>query len=125
MGTELSIDKYSNIMVRGDKDRFIEVLQNVFENAIKYGDGEYIRVSFGDEEDARLVTVTNSGCTLKEAEAEHIFESFYRGSNVGSRPGSGLGLYICRKLMQKMGGEIFSESGNGEMSITMVLHKVC
>jgi signal transduction histidine kinase len=124
LGTELSFDKYSNVLLRGDKDRLIEVLQNVFENAIKYGDGDYIRVSFADEEDARLITITNSGCTLPEAEAEHIFESFYRGSNVGSRPGSGLGLYISKKLMQKMGGEIFSESDGGEMRVTMVLHKV-
>ena len=43
--------------------------------------------------------------------------------NVGNKPGSGLGLYISRSLVQKMGGEIFSSSQNGEMNITLVLHK--
>ena len=124
VGTELTIDDYSDVLVRGDGDRFTEVLQNIFENAIKYGDGEYIRVSFADEEDARLITVTNSGCELAESEAEHIFDSFYRGSNVGSKPGSGLGLYIAKKLMHKMGGEIFSEIEAGKMRITVVLRKI-
>ena len=124
VGTELTIDDYTDILVRGDEDRFTEVLQNIFENAIKYGDGEFIKVSFADEEDARLITVANSGCELAESEAEHIFDSFYRGSNVGSKPGSGLGLYIAKKLMHKMGGEIFSEIEAGEMRITVVLRKI-
>ena len=50
----------------------------------------------------------------------HIFDSFYRGSNVGSRPGSGLGLYICKKLMNRMDGEIFAEKENGDMIVTVV-----
>ena len=124
LGTDFTIDSYSDVLVRGDKDRLIEVLQNIFENAIKYGDGDYIRMTFSDEDGARLITVTNSGCTLSEAESEHIFESFFRGSNVGSRPGSGLGLYISKKLIKKMGGEIFSVTNGGEMSITLVLHKM-
>ena len=123
LGTEFTTEKYSDIIVLGDKDRYIEVLQNVLENAIKYGDGERIGISAADEEDAKLVTVSNSGCTLDEKEAEHIFDSFYRGSNAGNKPGSGLGLYISKKLMQKMGGEIFSSIADGEMRITTVLHR--
>ena len=123
LGTEFSIDNYSDLIIKGDKDRLTEVLQNLMENAIKYGDGNYIRITFDDEEDARLITVTNSGCTLSESEAEHIFESFYRGTNVGSKPGSGLGLYISKKLMEKMGGEIFSSIDGTDISITLVLHR--
>ena len=123
IGTEFTVGMYTDVLLKGDKERFIEVLQNVLENAIKYGDGDYIKVSFADEEDARLITVSNSGCTLKEDETEHIFDSFYRGTNVGSRPGSGLGLYICKKLIHKMGGEIFAETEAGEMKVTAVLHK--
>ena len=123
LGTEFTTEKYSDIIVLGDKDRYIEVLQNVLENAIKYGDGERIGISAADEEDAKLVTVSNSGCPLDEKEAEHIFDSFYRGSNAGNKPGSCLGLYISKKLMQKMGGEIFSSIADGEMRITTVLHR--
>ncbi len=125
VGTELNVGAYTDVLLKGDREKFTEVLQNIFENAIKYGDGGYIKVSFADEEDARLVTITNSGCTLKEEETEHIFDSFYRGTNVGSKPGSGLGLYICRKLIHKMGGEIFAEIEGGEMRVTVLLHRPC
>lgn len=88
-------------MLKGDADRLIEVLQNLLENAIKYGDGKCISIDFSEEEDCRLITVRNSGCSLKQEELINLFDSFYRGSNVGSADGSGLGLYISRQLMQK------------------------
>ncbi|MCR5520865.1 MAG: HAMP domain-containing histidine kinase, partial [Lachnospiraceae bacterium] len=80
IGTTFKIDRYTDILIAGDRDRFVEVLQNIFENAVKYGDGRFIGVSFEDEDGARLISVTNSGCTLAEEELGHIFDSFYRGS---------------------------------------------
>ncbi|MBQ8966328.1 HAMP domain-containing sensor histidine kinase [Ruminococcus sp.] len=117
------IEKYTDCLLEGDPDRLSEVLQNLMENAIKYGDGRRIAVSFGSEEDMRFITVTNSGCTLTDSELPHIFDSFWRGSNVGSRQGSGLGLYICRRLMQLMNGDIFAEIKGDEMSVTAVCKK--
>ena len=98
-----------NVLIKADGDRLVEVIQNIIENAIKYGDGRYIGLSAHREEDEFLIEVENTGCELEEAEEVHIFDSFYRGSNVGSQPGSGLGLYICRKLIHAMEGEIFAE----------------
>ena len=121
IGTHLSIEEYSDVMLIGDSVRVVEVMQNIMENAIKYGDGDKIGISFEDEEGARLITVTNTGCTLPDKEIPHIFESFYRGSNIGNRQGSGLGLYICKKLLNQMGGEIFAAQEKGEFSITVVL----
>lgn len=100
--TGFMIGEYSNCILKGDLDRLVEVLQNVIENAIKYGDGHSIEISFTKEEDCRLITVRNSGCTLPKTELPHVFESFWRGSNAGNKSGSGLGLYICRQLMHKM-----------------------
>ena len=122
-GTEFSVDEYADCMLSADGDRLEEVLQNIFENAIKYGDGHDISMSFADEEDCRLITVSNSGCTLRDEELDHIFDSFWRGSNTGSRQGSGLGLYICQRLMNEMGGDIFAEIKNGRMSVTIVCRK--
>ncbi|MCR4961070.1 MAG: HAMP domain-containing histidine kinase [Lachnospiraceae bacterium] len=124
IGTKLSFEEPPGILVHGDRERFVEVLQNIFENAVKYGDGKEISVSFFDEEDCKLVTVSNTGCTLPEEEIEHIFDSFYRGSNAGSKPGSGLGLFICRKLMLKMKGEIFATKDGDEMKVTLVCRKM-
>lgn len=118
--TEFSISKYENLLLKGDPDRSAEVLQNIIENAVKYGDGRRIEISFSQEEDCELITVKNSGGTLSQSELPHIFESFWRGSNAGKTQGSGLGLYICRQLMRKMNGEIYAETNGEETAVTVV-----
>lgn len=121
--TDFSVESYTNCIICGDPDRSIEVIQNIVENAIKYGDGKSIEISFSEEDGCILVTVSNSGCTLSENDLPHIFESFWRGENAGNEKGSGLGLYICRQLMHKMNGEIFAEIVNGNMCVTAVFGK--
>lgn len=121
--TDFSVAKYSDCILNGDCDRLIEVLQNIIENAIKYGDGISISIDFFDEEDCRIITVKNSGCTLEKSELAHIFDSFYRGSNVGSKKGNGLGLYICRQLTKAMGGDIFADIENNYMCVSVVCKK--
>lgn len=120
---EFEKEDYNDCILEGDFDRCIEVLQNVFENAIKYGDGKKIAISFSDEEDCRLVTVKNSGCELPESEVVHIFDSFWRGSNSDKKSGSGLGLYICKKLMHMMGGDIYARIDEDNMLVTVVFKR--
>lgn len=121
--TEFQVEEISECLVKGDKDRMVEVLQNVMENAIKYGDGKKIRISFGEEEDCKLIQIENSGCSLKKEELPNLFDSFYRGSNSTGRKGSGLGLYICRTLMRKMDGEIFAGMKEDLFCVTIVVRK--
>lgn len=121
--TGFQIASYTDLLLKGDADRLIEVLQNLLENAIKYGDGKCISIDFSEEEDCRLITVRNSGCSLKQEELINLFDSFYRGSNVGSTDGSGLGLYISRQLMQKMDGEVFAEIKEDDFCATVVVRK--
>ena len=121
--TAFVVDDYTDCLLSGDLDRSTEVLQNIMENAIKYGDGNSIALSFSEEDGCILVTVSNSGCTLVDADLPHIFESFWRGTNAEKEKGSGLGLYICRQLMHKMNGEIFAEIKNGVMCVTVVFTK--
>ena len=117
------IEPYTNCLIRGDRERGLEVLQNLMENALKYGDGREIRISFSDEEDCRLITVENTGCTLPERELPNIFDSFYRGSNAENRKGSGLGLYISRQLMRAMDGEAYAEIREERFAVTAVFRK--
>ena len=79
-----------------------------------------IKISFAREEEALLLSIENSGEALSENELTHIFDSFWRGSNVVSNKGSGLGLYICRQLMFKMGGDIFANLTDNTMTVSMV-----
>lgn len=118
--TDFRIGEYGNCMLFGDLDRGIEVLQNVVENAMKYGDGRLITLNVSDEDEGVLVSVKNSGCTLDKKELPHIFESFWRGANTSNIQGSGLGLYICRELMRKMNGEFFAEIEGEFMTVTAV-----
>ena len=117
---DFAVDAFSDHILSGDLERSIEVLQNIIENAVKYGDGKRIRIAFSREDDCQLIHIRNSGCTLSKNELPHIFDSFWRGSNTGSNNGSGLGLYICRTLMRKMNGDIFAEIQDEEMVVTTV-----
>ena len=121
--TEFRIEEHDNCLLKCDKDRLIEVLQNIIENAIKYGDGHEIAISFSDEEDFRLITVSNTGEIPDETDMANLFDSFYRGKNTSGIKGSGLGLYIAKKLMQMMDGDCFVSSENGRFAVTAVVRK--
>ena len=123
VGTELCIETFGNCLIKGDIDRSCEVFQNIIENAVKYGDGKKISIDFSEEEGCILITVRNGGCDLSSTELPHIFESFWRGANAENKEGAGLGLYICRQLMHKMGGEVFAEISGDIISITTVFVK--
>ncbi len=120
-----SVDKYPNCLVWGDLDRIVEVIQNVVENALKYGDGRKIQIHAGLGDEEYFISIRNTGCGLAPKELPHIFDSFFRGSNVGKKPGSGLGLYICRQLMHQMEGEataaIQEEEGEVWMEIQIAM----
>ncbi len=118
--TEFIVGEYKNRLLYGDLNRAVEVLQNVIENAIKYGDGKRIEILFPSDDEGVLISIRNEGCALDKSELPHIFESFRRGSNSENIRGSGLGLYICRQLMHKMNGEIFAEIDNGTITVTAV-----
>ena len=121
--TELIVENYGNVLLSCDKDRLVECLQNLMENAIKYGDGRKISISFSEEEDCKLITVENTGCTLEEGEINNIFDSFYRGSNTTNIQGNGLGLYIVKQLMTKMDGDVFAEKEDDVFKVTLVVRK--
>ena len=121
--TDFVIDDFDNCLIKGDSDRLEEVLQNILENAIKYGDGRYVRIKIGEEENYKLIQITNSGCSLKEEELPHLFDSFYRGSNIEKKDGSGLGLYIAKTLMKMMGGDVFAKINNDEFIAVTVVKK--
>ena len=117
------MDFGENCLLKGDRDRTVEILQNLMENAIKYGEGGAVAIVSSEEGDCRILTVINENCSLPKEELPHIFDSFWRGSNSGKAQGSGLGLYICRQLAGAMGGDVFAKIKDNKIQVSLVLSK--
>ena len=115
-----NIGDYENKLLRGDIDRAFEVVENIIENAYKYGDGRTIDISFYEEDYCQIISISNSGDPVNVQEFNHLFDSFFRGSNSVNKEGSGLGLYICKQIMVKMDGDIFAECENEGMRFNLV-----
>src|SRR6266699_825776 len=91
-----------------------QVLINVLDNAIKYTpSGSPIRLSAWAMDDAVVVEVADQGPGLSSADAQHIFEKFYRVQRPGGPIGAGLGLTICRGIVTAHGGHIWAENRPG------------
>lgn len=118
--TELIIGKYENRLLRGDIDRALEAMENLMENAFKYGDGRRIAIRFHEEDYCQVIEVVNTGAVVAEDEMPHLFDSFYRAANASGKEGNGLGLYIDRQIMRKMGGEIYARRTEDGMCFGLV-----
>ena len=91
----------------GDAGRIQQVLVNLVDNAVKYG-GSDVRVRVEQGREAIRILVTDSGPGIEPAEQQRIFEKFYRVDPQLRRApgGTGLGLYISRELVDRMGGTL-------------------
>src|SRR5579884_306399 len=99
--------------VMADRDRIEEVLQNLLDNAIKYSPRErVIWLACRATGDEVVVSITDQGMGISLRDQEQIFQRFRRGrdSSTYSLPGAGLGLYICRAIVEAHGGHIWVES---------------
>jgi PAS domain S-box-containing protein len=109
--------------IAADRDKVRQVLANLVGNAVKYSPGTgriEVRV---EPRAARLrVAVRDEGVGIPQAEQQRIFEKFYRVDVNMSHgvSGTGLGLYICRELVRRMGGSIWVESNEGNGSTFFV-----
>ncbi len=105
-------------LVLADRERIEEVLMNLLDNAVKYSaKGQRIRVRGEVTSSEVIVHVTDAGQGIPLREQERIFERFQRvdSSTTRSTQGAGLGLYICRAIVEAHGGRIWvrSELGRG------------
>lgn len=106
-----------DILVRADQRQLTRVVQNLISNAVKYSAG---KVDFSVTQGKRVsLIVTNDLC--REIDTEKIFDRFYQGDISRGSGGSGLGLYICRRFVENMGGEIWAECENGKLAVKVEL----
>jgi signal transduction histidine kinase len=104
--------------VKANPQRVREVLSNLMENAIKFTPQGSIRVTIGGGNDSASVSVTDSGIGIAAEDIPHLFQKFYRIDNSATRTigGTGLGLYLCRSIIERAGGRIWVESEMGSGS---------
>ncbi len=105
-------------LVQADARRARQVVRNLVENAVKYSpDGGLITISAESRAEAVQVNVADQGIGIEPQQLEHIFDRFYQVDNASTRKvgGSGLGLSICRAIIEAHDGLIWvvSQPGSG------------
>ncbi len=99
-------------LVNFDADRITQVLHNLINNAINYTNEGHIEVESKVEDRAVKVSIRDTGCGIKREDLHRVFERFEQvGAEAMPRKGStGLGLAICKQIVEQLGGRIFVES---------------
>ena len=107
------------VTVPGDEGRLYQVAVNLLSNAVKYtGEGGHISVKVSDTPTHGVLTVTDDGIGIPEADRQLIFERFYRTDRSRSRKtgGAGIGLTIVRSIVRSHNGTVTVDSQEGEGS---------
>jgi signal transduction histidine kinase len=122
-GIDLIFDQQSPVPpIAGDADRLEQVFSNLLDNAIKYSPGGgVVRVELGRAGDEIRVAVRDQGIGLPPDAAASIFRPFGRAPNASMRnlPGMGLGLYICRNIVERHGGRVVASSPGEGLGTTV------
>ena len=99
---------YANV----DNDHLREVTSNLIENAIKYTPSGQVTIDIQGDGEHVVISIADSGIGIPKEDQAHLFQKFYRVDNSDTREigGTGLGLYLCRRLAETMNGRIWVES---------------
>lgn len=100
------------LYVFADPDRVREVITNLFDNAVKYTDTGKISIAITGDNEVVQFYIQDTGNGIPKEDISHLFQKFYRVDNSATRTigGTGLGLFICRKIVELYNGRIWAES---------------
>jgi len=110
---DVSLDLQSSTTIQADGVRIAQVFENLFTNAIKYAPGSAIIVGLKQVGQSLITTFMDQGAGIPEESLPLIFERFYRVRS-DKATGTGLGLYICRQIIEAHRGKIWAESNLGQ-----------
>jgi two-component system, OmpR family, sensor histidine kinase VicK len=104
--------------VFADPERVREVITNLFDNAVKYTEKGKITIGLTGDNNVVQLRISDTGPGIPKDDVAHLFQKFYRVDNSATRTigGTGLGLFICRKIVELYGGRIWVESEVGDGS---------
>jgi PAS domain S-box-containing protein len=112
--------------VCGDKEKLIQVITNILSNAIKFTpDKGKIIITAREDEDEIKISINDTGIGIPDDKLERIFDRFYQVDSSSSRKygGFGLGLSICKTIIEKHNGLIWAESNGNGSTFNIVLPK--
>ncbi|HMT19137.1 MAG TPA: ATP-binding protein [Candidatus Saccharibacteria bacterium] len=103
------------LYVHADPERVREVITNLFDNAVKYTEAGKISVGITGDDQVVQLRISDTGPGIPKEDVPHLFQKFYRVDTSATRTigGTGLGLYICRKIVELYSGRIWVESETG------------
>ncbi|MBR4733144.1 MAG: HAMP domain-containing histidine kinase [Lachnospiraceae bacterium] len=108
-----------NVYVHADRKKLSRVIQNLISNAVKYSDRRLeFQIDREREGCVRLQIITDLGDKI---DANRIFDRFVKGDSARSNGGAGLGLYICKRFVEMMGGTVKAEQDEKHFEITLTL----
>jgi len=103
--------------VYGDRYRLIQVVTNYLSNGIKYSNNNTnVLINIRQTEDSVIVSVKDEGLGISPKHLPHIFGRFFRAEKTKNLEGIGLGLYLCRRIIEAHGGKVWAESEEGKGS---------
>lgn len=112
--TQILIKNDHDAVGEWDRFRLEQVLTNLISNALKYGDSTPVEIEFKSEAGFFTFSVSDKGPGISQEFQEKIFERFEREGSRDSVAGLGLGLYICREIINRHEGRIWVESSTGK-----------
>jgi len=102
--------------IQADESQMVQVFQNIIGNAIKFSSGKTpeIKIAASDKETHWLFSISDNGIGIQKEYMDKIFIIFQRLHSIAEYPGTGIGLAICRKIIERHGGTIWAESEFGK-----------
>ncbi len=113
---------WDECMVYADSGRLMQIIENIVNNARKYA-GTDISITASEDRDYFNIIFRDWGEGIPDEDMPFIFGKFYRGSNCGEQQGSGLGLYIVKYLVEKMGGIVTLHNHKDGLEAVVSLRK--
>jgi signal transduction histidine kinase len=113
-GLEVNLDLISAPPIQADTVRLTQIFDNLFDNALKYAPGSRIEIRLKDEQKYQVITFSDFGPGIAPEHLPYLFERFYRVPGQGGKHGTGLGLFICRQIVQAHHGKISARTVPGK-----------
>ena len=124
-GLQIIFDIPPDLMIETDRDKLMHVLGNLLDNAVRHANANgQIRVSAQRDNGDAVIRISNTGSRVSADDAANVFERFWRGDESRTDTGlhCGLGLSVCKKMMNVLGGRICATSEAGrEFTVEIIL----